>query len=169
MVTEWKQKPDGSWRTFGCLLVHDERPRLMVVRFVMEPGGSVFGTPFEIPPGSISDGYFWARRPYNLYRLRRPDGRLIAHRLDAVADVRLGDTEIRYRDLVLDWWVGPDDRIVEEDRDELDELVRGELICAADVRAATAATVQVLGRYRHIIDEAERIERAHGLAPVLRE
>lgn len=161
-IVERKQKPGGAVRDYPCILVYDARPALMVVRFVMERGGAIFGTPVEVPPGSISDGFFWARRPYNLYRMYRTDGSLIAHRLDAVADVVLTDGAVTYRDLFLDWWVYPDGTIVEEDRDELARLAAVGLVTPADVAAANAAAHQVLGRYRHVIDEAEALERVFG-------
>jgi protein associated with RNAse G/E len=130
----------------------------MVVRFRMEKGGAIFGTPIEVPPGSVSYGYFWANRLYNLYRMFRPDGSLIAHRFDAVADVRLLEGAVDYRDLVLDWWVLPDDTIIEEDREELDALADTGVLGPEDVARANRAAYQVLSRYRHVIDEAAEIE-----------
>lgn len=154
---ERKQKPDGTWREYNCTLLHLSA-NLVVVRFVMEQGGAIFGTPIEVPPGSVSHGYFWKRRDYNLYRMRRSDGSLIAHRFDAVASVVIGAGEVSYRDLVLDWWVQPDGTIIEEDRDELDELVAAGRLSRQDQAAASRAAREIWSRYRHIIDEAEKLE-----------
>lgn len=155
---ERKQKPDGAWREYQCTLSHLSA-NLVIIRFVMEQGGAIFGTPIEVPPGSISHGYFWKRRAYNLYRMKRLDGSLIAHRFDAVADVVIGDAEVSYRDLVLDWWVHPDGAITEEDRQELDQLRAEGRLAAGDLAAISRAEREVWSRYRHIIDDVAALER----------
>lgn len=157
-IIERKIKPGGEVREYPCTLLHMDTS-LAVVRFVMARGGVITGTPVEVPPGSVSDGYFWKRRSFNAYRMRRADGSLIAHRFDAVADVRFSPEAVVYRDLALDWWVTPEGVIIEEDRDELDALVASGTLSPADVRAATNAAQQVLSRYRHIIDELAMLER----------
>ncbi|MEX0781714.1 MAG: DUF402 domain-containing protein [Dehalococcoidia bacterium] len=162
VIVERKYKPDGSAREYACELV-TRRPGLIVVRFAMPAGGEIFNAPITIPPGSISYGWFWARRPYNLYRMLAPDGALIAHRFDAVADVRLLAGAVEYRDLVLDWWVLPDDTILEEDRDELDTLAATGFLSPADVAAANRAAFEVLSRYRHIIDDVAALEGKLGI------
>ncbi|MCC6383231.1 MAG: DUF402 domain-containing protein [Dehalococcoidia bacterium] len=155
---ERKRKPDGSVREYACSLLWRGRG-LVVVRFPLPAGGAPFSAPLPIPPGSTSDGYFWSGRPYNLYRMRRPDGSLAAHRFDALRDVKIGEHDVSYRDLVLDWWVTPDDVLLEEDREELDELVASGVLSPADQRAALRAEQQVCSRYRHIVDEAAALER----------
>jgi len=163
-VIERKLKPDGTVREYVCELVRLD-PSLAVVRFRMERGGEIFGTPITVPPGSVSYGWFWRRRPYNLYRMHTRDGRLIAHRFDAVADVTLSADVIEYRDLVVDWWVAPDDTIIEEDRDELAELEQAGKLRPADLETIAEATRQVYSRYRHIIDEVAFLERRFGIDP----
>ncbi|MCO5201746.1 MAG: DUF402 domain-containing protein [Chloroflexi bacterium] len=106
-----------------------------------------------MPAGSVSYGYFWARRPYNVYRWLRADGTLIAHRFDAVTEVRIAGDSVRYRDLALDWWALPDGTLLEEDRDELEGLAASGALMATDVERANEAARQVFSRYRHIIDE----------------
>lgn len=163
-VIERKLKPDGSIREYVCELVRLE-PSLAVVRFRMERGGEIFGTPITVPPGSISYGWFWRRRPYNLYRMHTRQGDLIAHRFDVVADVSLSPELIEYRDLVVDWWITPDDTIIEEDRDELAELEQAGKLRPADLETIAEATRQVYSRYRHIIDEVAFLERRFGIDP----
>jgi hypothetical protein len=162
-IVERKLKPDGTVREYGCTLVRLDAG-LAVIEFVMEKGGSIYGTPIEVPPGSVSHGYFWKRRPYNVYRMRRADGSLIAHRFDAVTDVRLAADAVEYRDLVLDWWVMADDTLIEEDRDEYDELIAAGKMTAADVARAHEAERAIYSRYRHIIDDVAALERRLGLA-----
>lgn len=155
---ERKRKLDGSVHDYETTLVYRDG-RVVIVRFEMTRGGGPPRLPVEVPAAAVSYGYFWPRRPYNLYRMLDPDGRLIAHRFDAVADVKVADDGLEYRDLVLDWWALPDGTLLEEDRDELEEAVAAGAISAADVARANDAAYQVFSRYRHIIDEAAGLER----------
>lgn len=157
-VIERKLKPDGTAREYECELAWLDG-RVAVVRFELPVGGGAFGTPVEVPPGSHSWGYFWARRPYNAYRMVGPGGAVLAHRFDAVTDVRLGREVISYRDLVLDWWVLPDGEIIEEDREEFEALLAARTLPPADAARAQEAARQVISRYRRVIDEIEEIQR----------
>ena len=155
---ERKRKLDGSIHDYDTELVHRDG-RVAIVRFHMTRGGGPPRLPVVVPAGSVSYGFFWARRPYNLYRWLDPEGNVIAHRLDAVTDVRFGEDGLEYRDLVLDWWVLPDDTLLEEDRNELEEAIATGAISPEDAERANEAARQVYSRYRHIIDEAVALER----------
>ncbi|HML98313.1 MAG TPA: hypothetical protein PKD75_07515 [Tepidiformaceae bacterium] len=157
---EVKVKPDGTELAYTTSLVHRD-PRLVIVRFLMQQGGGPPNLPVVVPPGSVSYGYFWARRPYNVYRWLGPGGALIAHRFDAVTAVRITADEVRYRDLALDWWALPDGTLIEEDRDELEALATSGALSANDVERANEAARQVFSRYRHIIDEVVALERRY--------
>jgi predicted RNA-binding protein associated with RNAse of E/G family len=162
-ILERKRKPDGSLREYECKLVA-RRPGLTVISFDMPQGGDVFGAAIHIPSGSISYGWFWSRKPYSLYRMFAPNGSLLAHRFDAVSDVLLLHDAVEYRDLVLDWWVLPDDTIIEEDRDELEALAASGALSPDDLTAANRAAHEVLSRYRHILDEVAALEARLNLA-----
>ena len=157
-ILERKIKPDGTVREYPCRLVHIE-PGFAVIRYVVEKGGVVFGTPVDVPADSVSYGYFWLRRPYSVYRMKRRDGSLVAHRFDASTVVEITPEAITYRDLVLDWWITPSGEVIEEDVDEFEDLVARRSLSARDRRLAGEAARQVLSRYRHIIDELESLER----------
>lgn len=155
---ERKRKADGTVHDYETTLVHRDQT-VVIVKFVMTRGGGPPRLPVTVAAGSISYGYFWPRRPYNVYRWLTPGGDLIAHRFDAVTAVKVTESAVDYRDLVLDWWAFPDGSIVEEDRDELDEATAAGTVSAADERLANEAAYQVFSRYRHIIDEVEALER----------
>ncbi|GIW13849.1 MAG: hypothetical protein KatS3mg062_1288 [Tepidiforma sp.] len=157
---EVKRKPGGDVHTYVTELVHRGRG-LVIVRFHMQRGGGPPEIPVVVPPGSVSLGYFWSRRPYNLYRWRDPAGNLIAHRFDAVNGVRILPDRVEYRDLVLDWWVLPGDVLLEEDRDEFEALAAAGALTAAELAAASAASRAIHARYRHILDEAAELEARH--------
>jgi hypothetical protein len=155
---ERKRKHDGSVHDYGTQLVYRDR-RVVIVRFEMKNGGGPPRLPFVAPPGSVSYGFFWPRRPFNLYRMLGPGGDVLGHRFDAVADVRVDGEGVDYRDLVLDWWALPDGTLTEEDRDEFDVARAAGLLSAKDIARAEDAARQVYSRYRHIIDEAEALQR----------
>jgi predicted RNA-binding protein associated with RNAse of E/G family len=155
---EKKEKPGGKVLEYEVDLVH-RSASVAIVRFEMKQGGGPPRLPIEVPAGSVSYGYFWPRRPYSLYRWISPEGDVVAHRFDAVTDVRMTESEVAYRDLVLDWWVFPDDTLIEEDRDELEELLASGTITPAEAARANEAARQVFSRYRHIIDEVVELER----------
>jgi hypothetical protein len=161
---ERKQKADGTVKEYRCTLAH-RSAGLAIVRFPMQRGGAIFGTPVTIPPGSVSFGFFWTARPYNMYRMLTAKGEVIAHRFDAVADVRIGRGELFYRDLVVDWWALPDGTLLAEDTDEFQQLVESGTLAAADAARAQEAARHVYGRYRHIIEQAEALMARAGIRP----
>ena len=159
---ERKRKPDGSERRFPTNLVYASRS-LVIVSYVMRQGGAVFGTPIEIPPGSVSYGYFWRSRPYTVYRMRDGD-RIVAHRFDAVAGVSIREGEVSYRDLALDWWLTAEGELLEEDRDEFDELREAGVFSPSDL-AAVARAERVIGNAaERLLPELQGLEQRHGIA-----
>ena len=159
---ERKRKPDGSERRYPTNLVYASRS-LVIVSYVMRQGGAVFGTPIEIPPGSVSYGYFWRSRPYTVYRMRDGD-RIVAHRFDAVAGVSIREGEVSYRDLALDWWLTAEGELLEEDRDEFVELREAGVFSATDL-AAVARAERVIGNAaERLLPELQGLERRHGIA-----
>ncbi|MEO8541648.1 MAG: DUF402 domain-containing protein [bacterium] len=155
---ERKRKADGTVHDYETELIHRDKT-VVIVKFEMTRAGGPPRLPVVVPAGSVSYGYFWPKRPYNVYRWFAPDGSLIAHRFDAVTDVRISDSSVEYRDLILDWWAFPDGSLIEEDHDELDEAAAAKTISDADQRIASESARQIFSRYRHIIDEVVELER----------
>ena len=155
---ERKHKVSGQVLEYETRLVRQDS-QVTIVSFEMRHGGGPPRLPIVVPAGSVSYGYFWPRRPFIVYRWIGPDGALLAHRFDAVTDVRVSASAVEYRDLVLDWWAFPDGTLIEEDREELEEALSSGTISAREAERAEEAARQVYSRYRHIIDEVERLER----------
>lgn len=156
-ITERKVKSDGSVHDYSCGLVHRSE-EVLVIAYVMRRGGTLPGIGLPVAPGSVSYGYFWRDRPYNLYRMKRADGSIIAHRIDAVAGVHWSESLLEYRDLVLDWWLLADRGLIPEDEDELAEAAAAGTLSASDIAAAELAKAQVESGWRAIIAEAEALE-----------
>ena len=155
-ITEVKRHLQGDALRFDCELVL-RRPQLLVVLFRHRGGRSAGG--FSIPRGSRTQGFFWRRRPYVLYRIVRPDGGLIAHRYDIVTDVRLGEREVSYFDLLLDIWIAPDGTVRVEDEHEVAGHARRGLLSRAQVAAIGRARALVLRRHAAVAREAARLVR----------
>ncbi|MCH8025686.1 MAG: DUF402 domain-containing protein [Chloroflexi bacterium] len=153
-ITEVKRHLDGRTDRFDCRLLL-RRPQLAVVRFDHEQQRRAGG--YRIPAGSQTHGFFWPRRSYVLYRIVGPDGRLIAHRFDVVEDVRLGEGEVSYTDLLLDLWVDPDGQPRLEDEDEVEEFARGGLLVPGQRKRIDTTRDLLLRRHRVIVREAVRL------------
>ncbi|OGO51121.1 MAG: hypothetical protein A2148_07150 [Chloroflexi bacterium RBG_16_68_14] len=153
-ITEIKRHLDGRVERFGCRLVA-RWPHLVVLCFghaQKRRAGEVL-----LPRGSRSYGFFWRRRPYLLYRMVEPDGRVIAHRFDVVERVRLGGGEVSYRDLLLDVWVDAGGRVWVEDEEEVAEHARRGLLSAAQRARIERTRALLLRRHGAIAREAARL------------
>ena len=153
-VTEVKRHLNGRSERFDCRLLA-RRPHLAVLRF--DHGGERRASGFVFPAGSRSFGFFWRRRPYVLYRMVGPDGRLIAHRFDVVEEVRLDEDEVSYTDLLLDVWVDPRGGLRVEDEDEVAEHARRGLLSAAQRARIQRTQGLLLRRHAAIAREAARL------------
>jgi predicted RNA-binding protein associated with RNAse of E/G family len=160
IITETKRHVDGRVERFRCRLVL-RRPHVAVLRFDLDKARRVNGLHF--PRGSRTYGFFWPRRPYSLYRIADPRGRLIAHRFDVVEDVRLSETEVSYLDLLLDIWVAPDGTVRVEDEDEVAEHARRGLLSKAQRTRIERARALLQRRHRAIAAEAARLLAGAGL------
>lgn len=158
---ERKRKADGTIHDYETELVHRDKT-VVIVKFLMTRAGGPPRLPVSVPAGTVSYGFFWPRRPYNVYRWVSPEGVVLAHRFDAVTDVRITDESVDYRDLILDWWALPDDTLLEEDRDELEAAIAAGTISAGDQKIAKEAARQIFSRYRHVVDEVVALEKRFG-------
>ena len=153
-VTEVKRHLNGRVERFGCRLVL-RRPHLAILRFDHKEARSAGG--LRLPAGSRTFGFFWRRRPYVLYRIVGPDGRLIAHRFDVVEDVRLGETEVSYTDLLLDLWVDANGTAQVEDEDEVEEHARRGLLSPGQRKRIERTRELLLRGQQAIAREAARL------------
>lgn len=162
-IRERKVKLDGAVQEFDLELLFRDA-RVVVGRYRPRGGASPGRLPIALPPGSTSDGFFWAARPYVVYRFRDAAGVLLGHRIDA-ASTRLGAARVSFRDLVLDWWVLPGGAVIEEDAEQFSTAVAAGRLSAADrKRAARAARVARygFGRLARELDALEAAARRQG-------
>ena len=68
-----------------------------------------------------------------------------------------------YRDLALDWWLTPEGELIEEDREEFEELREAGVFSASDL-AAVARAERVIGNAtERLLPELSALERRHGI------
>jgi hypothetical protein len=145
--TEVKRRLDGSEERFDCELLH-RTDGVVVVSFRLP---SAIG---DLPKGSTTLGWFWARRPYNLYRFLAKDGDVLRHRFDVVDGVRIGEDRVEYLDLIVDVLVSPTGEVAIEDEDELRAAAKRGRVDAGRLDAIERALTTVTRDWRRIVREA---------------
>lgn len=153
-VIEVKRRLDGRTSRFACALVL-RRPHVVVLRYENKRTYRTAHT--RIAAGSHTYGFFWKRRPYQLYRVVGPEGALIAHRFDVVEDVCLEERQVSYLDLLLDVWVDASGRAWVEDDDEVADYVRRGALTPAQHERIERTRALLLRRHGAIAREAERL------------
>ena len=138
-------------------------PGFIVVRFVSDRPLKVDGHPIE--SGSVTLGYFWSDRTYNVYRVAGPGGALVAHRFDILRDVSIAEDRIEWTDLLVDAWVWPDGRVEWKDLEQLAKYRACGWIPEADVARVRRTRAALDAGFPRIVAEVERI--ASGIVPSL--
>jgi len=144
---EVKRRLDGSAEEFVCELLH-RTERVVVVRFTLP---RAIG---DMPKGTTTLGWFWARRPYDLYRFVAPDGEVLRHRFDVVDEVRISVDRVEYLDLIVDVLVSPTGEITLEDEDELRRAAQRGRIDERRVEAIERALTTITREWRRIVRQA---------------
>ena len=89
----------------------------MVVLYRVPGAREVHGV--ALPAGTMTVGYFWTARPFNLYHWVGPDGRTLAHYFNVGDVTRLEGDLLEWHDLAVDVLATPDGRVQVLDEDEL--------------------------------------------------
>ena len=107
----------------------------------------VAGGRITLQPGTLSVGYFWCDRPYNVYHWLY-DGRTLVHYINIGRFVTLSDSELIWDDYAVDVLAFPDGAVEVIDEDEIpagvDDATRSVIreataVVLADVPAIVAA------------------------------
>lgn len=143
---EVKVRPDGTQQAFRCELVA-RSTNGVVLRYVTQTPWRV--DDLELRPGTVTYGYFWADRPYNVYHWVTPDGRTLGTYVNLSGAVRIERDRLTWLDLAGDVLVRPGRAPQVLDEEEL-------LLLPEPVRArAQAALEHVLAHWREIVEEVE--------------
>jgi Protein of unknown function (DUF402) len=153
-IEEIKRHLDGRVERHSLRLVL-HRPHLIVALYEFARGLRTDG--FAFPRGSYTYGFFWKRRPYVMYRMLGPQGQLVANRFDVVEDVRLGEREVSYRDLLLDIWIDASGVVQVADEDGVAGARREGTLSNAQLGRIDRTRGLLLRRHRVITTEALRM------------
>lgn len=158
-VLEIKRTLDGREKLFSCrLLAGDPEHRRAVLLFVLENAMHVHGV--DLPPGTVTFGYFWTDRPYNAYHWLDARGETIGVYFNLADSTRISDDRLEWRDLTVDILTTPAGRCDVLDEDELPAELEPALRRRIDEGKAA-----ILEHTAALLAELERQSRA--LRPLL--
>ena len=165
-IVEVKRTLDGKVTRYPAepLLVDHERAVLLYRIDVSEP---IAGGRLTLVPGTLSFGYFWFDRPYNVYHFRHA-GETLLHYVNIGRFRSINEAELRWDDYAVDILGFPDRSVEILDEDEVPQTIDQSI-----GNFITGATARVLAELDTIIDSVERetqsFESALGLvSPELR-
>jgi len=144
---EVKRRLDGSSEEFDCELVHRSES-VVVVQFRLPAAVG------DIPKGTTTLGWFWTRRPYNLYRFVASDGDVLRHRFDVIDEVTIADDRVEYLDLIVDVLVSPTGDVMIEDEEELKQAAKRGRVDERRVAQIERALTTITRDWRRIVREA---------------
>ncbi len=115
-ITETKTTLSGARKVFACQLLsrtHDTAVLLFVSEKPMTVGG------LTLPVGTVTFGYFWASRPYNVYHWMSPTGATLGHYFNLADRTQIRPDALHWRDLTVDILALPGASPLVLDEDEL--------------------------------------------------
>lgn len=124
-VNEIKERLDGSVTTFSCQPVDIKTDRA-VVWYRHKKERQVADV--KLPADTVSLGYFWANRNYNVYHWFTPQASTVGFYVNISDNTRIIPTEVSWRDLVVDILLMPDGRSRVLDEDELPRDIEPQLL-----------------------------------------
>ena len=133
-IVEIKQTLAGGEKRFNCLRLAGGPGHAVLLWIAPEPM-HVHG--LELPAGTVTFGHFWTERFYNVYHWLDPDHRTLGFYFNIADRTRIGQAELRWRDLVIDVLATPAGRLDVLDEDELPAIVDPE--AAAHIASGKAA------------------------------
>ena len=116
-IVEIKTTLSGRVDRFVCDVAERSDERVVLIYRIGGPGREVHGV--WLPAGTVTVGYFWPARPFNLYHWIGPDGATLAYYFNVGDVVRYERHELEWLDLAVDVLATPGGRVEVLDEDEL--------------------------------------------------
>lgn len=105
-----------KFATEACLL---EPPGRAVVFYKVEKDWKHEDHAIHIRPGTLSFGYFWADKNYNVYHFIAPDGGTLGFYINIANNTVITLDHIEWRDLYVDVWIDTDGNMTVLDEHEV--------------------------------------------------
>ncbi len=115
--------------TEACLL---EPPDRAVVFFKVQKEWKHSDHEIQIKPGTLSFGYFWSDKNYNVYHFILPDGNTLGFYINIAQNTIITPRSIEWRDLYVDVWINTDGSFAVLDENEVPATFDSELIQLID-------------------------------------
>jgi hypothetical protein len=146
-ILEVKRHLDGREEIFECerILV---TPNEAVVRFEIPVDVG------KVPAGTLTIGFFWRWRTYNLYRFVSPESDVLGHRFDVVSEVRIAPDRVRYLDLLLDVLVDQDGHVTVEDEEDVTEALSAGMLTDKQLETIERTRDQLTRSHERIARDA---------------
>jgi hypothetical protein len=143
-ITEIKHTLAGGRQTFPCRLIA-RKPGEAVVLFISSAPVRIHDV--ALPAGTVTFGYFWQNRDFNVYHWMAPDGATIAFYINLADGTRIEPETLAWRDLALDILVPPaSDPIVLDEHElpsVLDPATRARIHAAKEQLLAGAGDLKI--------------------------
>jgi predicted RNA-binding protein associated with RNAse of E/G family len=151
-VVERKTRFDGTVEEFACRGLLVEPGKRAVIRYDFERDWTVSG--IRLPKGGYTAGHFWSDRPYNVYHWLDA-GRTLGFYFNVGLVDEISETQVVWRDLIIDVLVKPDGAIDILDEDEVPADLPAE-----HRRTIAQALEQIVTNPKRLVAEIERESRA---------
>jgi predicted RNA-binding protein associated with RNAse of E/G family len=148
-ITEVKETLAGARHTFRCGVIA-RRPGEVVVLFVSVAPRRVENV--DLPAGTVTFGYFWTARPYNVYHWMSPAGVTLGLYVNIADGTDIAESVLSWRDLAVDLLVWPEGNVTVLDEHELPAGLDPAL--AARIQEATRAVVAAVPALRAELEES---------------
>lgn len=140
-ITEIKTTLDGREKRFDCELLSLAPPRECVVIYRLPAEVEV--EDLLLPAGTVSLGYFWQQKPFNLYQWVDDNADTLALYFNICDNTRIHEDRVAWRDLCVDVLLTPDlrCRVLDEEElpDDIDPALRAYIDSARDHLGADPA------------------------------
>lgn len=152
-ITERKTRFDGTVQEFACRALVVEPGEHAIIRYELERDWHVGGMVF--PKGGYTAGHFWIDRPYNVYHWLAA-GRTLGYYFNVGIVDEITETQVAWRDLIIDVLVKPDGALDILDEDELPEDLPSD-----HRRTIAQALEQIVTNPKRLTREIDRESRDH--------
>ena len=142
-ITEIKHYYNGKRLHFQCSCL-EQKAQSVVVLYRLK--GDTQVAELKLPKGTLSLGYFWEQKNYNIYHWLTPQGEHLGTYLNIADQTRVHPQSIEWRDLIVDLLITPDHGCQVLDEDELPD----------NLHATTAQLIQ--SQKRLILEQHESLQ-----------
>lgn len=146
-ILEIKHKLNGSRHEFNCQTL-EKAPGEVVMLYILEKPVSIADIDFAA--GTLSLGYFWDNRNYNVYHWVSPQGESLAAYVNIADRTEISPDIVEWRDLIIDLLITPDGRCQVLDEDELPD----DLPSALD-QLISQQTESLLQQHQQLLSDIE--------------